>query len=68
MVSNQRLSRRNSLIGLVDIVNGDDGEVSVIAEVAERYSFSRLQSGMVDNGFGDIKTYGHAEEVAIGQT
>lgn len=38
----------NSLVGLVDILNGEDGKVAVVSEVAEGDASTSLQAELVD--------------------
>lgn len=50
-----------SLVWLVDIVDGQDGEVTVISKVTERDTSTGLNVQVVDNVFSDVQTDGHAE-------
>lgn len=55
------------LVRLVNVINGEDGKVAVIAEVAKRDSGSRLQRQLVDGGLVDIEGDGDAEECPISE-
>lgn len=55
----------NVLVGLVDILDSDDGEVTVVSEVTESNASTRLRTGFLDNLLADIKVDGHGEKVAI---
>lgn len=53
---------------MVDIIDGQDGQVAVITEVAESDARASLQLELVDDLLGGIKGNGHGEKVAIGKT
>lgn len=53
---------------MVDILDSQDGEVSVVTEVAECDASTVLDSELVDLGLVDIKVDGHGEEGAISET
>jgi hypothetical protein len=55
------------LVRPVHIVDGDNGEVAVVTEVAESNASGGLDAELVDGGLGDVEADGHREEVAIGQ-
>jgi hypothetical protein len=54
-----------SLVWLVDIVDGNDRKVAVIAEVAEGESTARSDLEAVNGLLRNIEVDGHGEEVAI---
>ena len=49
-------------------MNGQDGEIAVISEVAQGDTRAGLQGVLADGLLGDIQGNGHGEEVAVGQT
>jgi hypothetical protein len=55
------------LVGPVDIINGNDGQVTVIPEVTEGNARAGLDVELVDLLLGNIECDGHGEESAIGQ-
>lgn len=56
------------LVRTVDIVNGQNGQVPVISEVAQGDTRTGLEA-IIGNGLlGDIEGDGHGEEVSISQT
>lgn len=59
---------RNILVGLVDILDGQNGNVGVVAQVAEGDAGTGLDAELVDLGLADVEVDGHAHEVAIGKT
>jgi hypothetical protein len=56
------------LVWLVDIVNGDDGQVAVITEVTKSNTGTWLHTKLLDLLLGDVESNWHGEEVAIGKT
>jgi hypothetical protein len=56
------------LVGPVDVLDGDDGEVAVVAEVAQRNARAGLHAYLVDSFLRDIEGDGHGKEVAIRET
>jgi len=52
------------LVGLVNVVDGEDGQVAVVAEIAQRYPGAGLEGELVDGPLGDVERDGHAEEGA----
>jgi hypothetical protein len=56
------------LVGSVDVFDGDDGEVAVVAEVAQRNARAGLDAYLIDGLLRDIESDGHGKEVAIGET
>lgn len=58
------LGRVDVLVGPVDVVNGQDGEVPVIAQVAQGDARAGLGAQLVDGGLVDVEGDGHAEEDA----
>lgn len=57
-----------SLVGLVDVLDGQDGQVAVVSEIPQSDSHSGLEANLLDGLARHIKGYGHAEEGAIGET
>lgn len=60
-------SAGNLLVGLVDVVNGEDGQVAVVTEIAKGNSSTGLEAEIGDQFFGGVEGDGHGEEVAIGE-
>lgn len=60
--------KENSLVGTVDVVNGQDSQVAVVTEVAQGDPSAGLEVVLGDNLLGDIEGDGHGEKVAIGKT
>lgn len=58
---------KDLLVGLVNIIDGDYGKVSVIAEISQSNSQAWCQSKLINDCLGNIQTDRHAEEVAISQ-
>jgi hypothetical protein len=56
------------LVRSVDILDGQDSEVSVVTEVAEGDASTSLEAELVDLSLVDIQVDGHGEESAIGKT
>lgn len=56
------------LVGSVDILDSQDGEVVVVARVAEGESGTGLNAQGIDLLLVDIEGDGHGEEEAIGET
>lgn len=63
-----RRRERNSLVRAVDIVNGQDGQIAIVSEVAQGDAGAGLELAFVDNGLGHIQGDGHGEEVAVSET
>lgn len=59
---------RGSLVGLVDILDGHDGEVAVVTEVAEDNASTGLHTDLVNGLLRDIEGDGHGEDIAVGKT
>lgn len=57
--------RVDSLVGLVDVLDGQDGQVAVIAEVSQGDPLAGLQAKLVNLGLGKIEGDGHGEKNAI---
>lgn len=57
----------DSLIGLVNIVDGHDGKIAVVPEVPQDDLLACLQAELIDLGLGHVQGDGHGEEKAIGQ-
>lgn len=64
----QEIRKKHSLVRTVDVINGQDGEIPVISEVAQGNTRAGLQGVLVDGLLGDIQGDGHGEEVSVGQT
>lgn len=60
-------SQSHLLIGLINILNGEDGEVSLIAEISEGDAGAGLDAQLVDGLLVDVQVDGHAEEGAVGE-
>lgn len=58
----------NLLVGLVDILNGEDSQTAVISQIAQSDLVAGLDAQLVDLLLVDIEGDGHGEEGAIGQT
>jgi hypothetical protein len=56
------------LVWLVDILDRDDGQVSVIAEVAESNARPRLHASLFYRLLRKVKRDGHRKEVSICKT
>ncbi len=56
------------LVGLVNIINRDDGQVTVISRITQGKSTTSFDVQLVDLFFRDIKIYRYAEKVAICKT
>lgn len=57
----------NSLIGLVDVLDGQDGEVAVITEVPQSHPLAGRQAELVDLRLVQVEGDGHGEEKAVRQ-
>lgn len=64
----QEGAERNSLVRAVDIVNGEDGQIAIVSEVAQGDARAGLELAVIDNSLGHIQGDGHGEEVAVGET
>lgn len=62
------IEKENSLVGTVDIINGQDSQVPVVTEVTQGNASAGLEVVVGDGLLGDIEGNGHREEVAIGKT
>lgn len=58
----------NSLVGFVNILNRQDGEVAIIPEVPQGNPLTGCQAKLLDFGLGQVKGDGHGEQEAIGET
>lgn len=58
----------NLPVGLVDILNSEDGQVAVVSQVAQGDAGTRLDGELIDALLGHIESDGHGEKVAIGET
>jgi len=61
---NQR-KKANSLVGAVDVVNGEDGQVAVITEVTQSNASTGLELVLVDGLLVNIQGNRHGEDIAI---
>ena len=55
------------LVRPVDIVDGDDGQVAVVAEIAQGDAGAGLEAHAVYRGLRHIERDGDTEEVAVGE-
>lgn len=58
----------DSLIGTVDVINGQNGQVAVITEVTQSDPSTRLELVLVDHLLANIEGNGHGEDIAIRKT
>jgi len=58
----------NLLVRFVDVVNGNDGQVTVITEIAKCDSCAGLDPQFFDLSFGNIQSDGYGEERSIHET
>lgn len=58
----------NLLVGLVDVVDGEDGQAAVVSQIAQSDPGAGLEAQLVNLLLVDIQGDGHGEEGAIGQT
>lgn len=65
VVSAENLLGLSDLVGLVDIVNGEDGDGGLVPPVSEGHSDTGLESSPVDRGLVDVETDWHGEDGAI---
>ena len=68
IVSTKDLDSLLLLVGAVDVVNSNDGQVTVISEVTEGDAGTGLCLDFVNCLLEDIKTDGHGEKVAVDKT
>ena len=68
IVSTKDLDSLLLLVGAVDVVDSNDGQVAVISEVTEGDTGTRLCLDFVNCLLEDIKTDGHGEKVAVDKT
>lgn len=64
----QEFQEQHSLVGAVDVVNGQDGQVAVITEVTQGDARTSLELVVADGLLGGVEGDGHGEDVAIGKT
>lgn len=57
----------HSLVGAVDVVNGQDGQVAVITEVTQGDARTSLELVVADSLLGGVEGNGHGKDVAIGK-
>ena len=55
------------LVGPVDVVERQDSQVAVVAEVAQRDAGAGGEAQVVDGLLGHVEADGHGEEVAVGE-
>jgi hypothetical protein len=60
--------KSGSLVGPVDILDGQDGEGAVVTEIAQGDTSTGLDAEVVDGLLGHVQVDGHAEEVAVDET
>ncbi len=56
------------LVGLVHILDGDDGQVLVVSEITQRDAGAGLHPKLVDGLLGHVEGNRYAEEHAVGKT
>lgn len=56
------------LVGAVDILNGENGKVAIVARVAQGDAGTRLEAEVVNLLLIDVEGDGHAEEQAASKT
>jgi hypothetical protein len=56
------------LVGFVDILDRENSQVTVIAEVTQSQAGTRLDAQLIDGLLRHIKADGHAKQVAVRQT
>jgi hypothetical protein len=56
------------LVGPVDILDGQDADVAVVAVVTESDTGAGLEAHALDLVLGKVEVDGHGEEVAVGET
>lgn len=64
----EKAIRSNLLVGTVDVIDSQDGQVTVITEVAEGNARAGLELASVDGLLRGIEGDGHREQVAIGKS
>jgi hypothetical protein len=65
--NSKKINCRHSLVGAVDVVNGQDGQVAVITEITQGDARTSLELVLVDGLLGGVEGNGHGEDVAIGK-
>ena len=58
----------NVLVWLVDVIDSDNGQVSVISEIAKSKASTRLRSDFVNSGLIQVEANWHGEKVAVSET
>ena len=58
---------KDSLVRAVDVVNGQNCKVAVVAEIAQCDTRAGLQSKGLDSFTRGIESDGHGEKVAVGE-
>lgn len=56
------------LVWLVDIVDSDNGQMAVIAEITKSNTLARLDANLVDLLLGDVEGNWHGEQGAVRKT
>ena len=57
-----------SLVGLVDVLDGQDGQVAVIPEVTQCDLLAGRKTQLIDLRLRYVQSDGHGKENAIGET
>ena len=55
------------LVGLVNVVHGQDGQIPVVSQVAQSNAGAGLDADLIDCLLGEVESDGHTEEDTIGQ-
>lgn len=57
----------HSLVGTVDVVDGQDGQVAIITEITQGNAGAGLELVLVDGLLVHVEGNGHGEDIAIGK-
>lgn len=68
IVGTENLDSLLLLVGAVNVVDSNDGQVAVVSEVTESDAGTGLCLDFVNRLLEDIKTDGHGEQVAVNET
>lgn len=60
-------SLEDSLVRLVNVLNGQNGQIAVVTEVTQSDPLAGSQTQVVDLSLGQVESDGHGEENAIFQ-
>lgn len=60
--------KKNSLVRAIDIVNGQNGQIAIVPEIAKGNARARLDLSLGDKFLRNIQCDRHGEDVAIGET